>query len=158
MKNAVLIFAALIGLSSSAMADGFRCYGYGLQVQVFNKVDPTEGTRTPSTMIISSTDSDRGNRTISKFTYDNGTLESAHETGGLVYLGNVDLRFNDTGADDALILGSRIADTESVRLNVLFNYGDNLADGEITKGVFSVFSRQRGANAILMDCKRHLKN
>jgi hypothetical protein len=49
-----LVLACVVGLSTSAFASGFRCTSSeGYRVQIYNHVNPENGTRVPAALVLS---------------------------------------------------------------------------------------------------------
>src|ERR1035437_8361085 len=91
MKTIIVAHMAVAAIST-AKADGFKCEGVntGINVQVFNHTNPSEGRRTAAVMIVSDSYINSPNKTIAKFTDENNTL--VYQGYGL-FQAKVDLRY-----------------------------------------------------------------
>jgi hypothetical protein len=162
MKKLIATIATIATFTSfGAQADGFRCLTTAgdLKVSVYNMVDPSEGTRSPAKMIVSDPSISEGRKTIAKFSAANGTLETSHnESSGLRFEGIVDLRFSDLSRGGEYLLGTRLAEVDTIRLYVDFVYGDNLLDGDETRGAVTLIKRNGEISRHSATCTRYLKN
>lgn len=156
-----LFISTLISLVATAsLADGFVCTtdAQDLRVSVYNKVNAEDGTRSPSKMIVSNPQISQGRKTIAKFSADAGTLATANATSDLLtYIGNVDLRFNDSSRKGEYLLGTRLGQVSTITLEVDFRYGDNLFDGEETDGLVTLVKRNGEVVRQYVTCTRYLK-
>lgn len=159
MKNTILaLFVSLC--SASALADGFVCLTeeQNLKLTVYNKVNPTDGTRSPSVMVVSNPQHKIGNKTIARFNAESGTLVSDHlKTGGLLFEGLVDLRYNDVARKGEYLMGTRLGELSSLYLAIDFRYGDNLIDGEYVSGKIIALKRNGKTITAQAHCERYLK-
>jgi len=156
MKKLILAAAAVLSLSTSAaFADGFRCTTNDgeLNVAVYNKVMPAEGTRNAAVMIVSNPNLPAGEQMIARFQAP-ATLSNQSTT----YTGRVDLRFN--GFLAAKQVGSfSLGELKTIKLAVDFSYANAamLAD-ETTGAVLYLISRDHDAETKSATCTRYLKN
>lgn len=154
------IIATIIVLATStSFADGFVCESLesDLRVKIYNKVLPSDGTRSASVMIVSDPQVQPGRQTIAKFSTENGSLITAH-SGQLKFIGDVDLRFNDMGRSGEYLVGTRLGEVELIKLNIDFTYGDALSDGDTTSGRIIVVKRNGAAAVRDAVCTRYLKS
>jgi hypothetical protein len=156
-----LLISVLSFVSSLALADGFTCLTRGgdLQIQVLNNTSKSRGTRTASIMILSDPTVAEGYQTISRFSAQDGTLETDHATAdGLLYSATVDLRFSESGAAGEYLLGTRLGEVDGLILKIDFTYGDNLKNGESTKGFVKVIKHNGDEIKRFATCTRYLKS
>ncbi len=153
MKLLITLLTALS--ASTAMADGFTCKTYGdeLTVKVYNKTQPTEGTRNAAVMILSDSELAYGNKTIAKFTAD-GNLENS----GAAYTAGVDLRRLDSSRKGENILGTKLGNVDSIALAVDFKYNEPVAAGTVLLGRVTIVKRDGDIISEKMDCVRYLKS
>ena len=150
-----LIATALISLTASlALADGFVCKTYGddLTIKVYNKTQPSEGTRNAAVMVISDSNVSYGRKTIAKFTAE-GTLEST----GASYTAGVDLRRLDSNRKGENILGTKLGNVDSIGLEVDFKYNEPVDAGTVLLGHVTIEKRDGSSISEKMDCVRYLK-
>jgi hypothetical protein len=155
MKLAIALLALVI--ATPAMADGWLCSNkkQDLNVKVFNNVMPSEGTRVANVMVVSDKSVQTGRKTIVRFTEENGTLK----TEGTKYIGTVDLRFNDSGRKGENVMGTKLGNTDTMTLDVYFNYTKPAPAGDYVPARFVLAKRNGSADAVMMmGCKRYLKN
>ncbi len=153
------LIVALVTLASvQSFADGFVCEtdAGDLRLKVYNKVNPNEGTRSSSVMVVSNPQVGSGRRTIAIFTSDSGLLSTAHNS-GLKYIADVDLRFANSNRSGEYLVGTRLGEVEMIKLNIDFTYGDDLADGDETSGRLVVVKRDGAAIVRNATCVRYLK-
>ena len=164
MRNKILkslLMAFVISAANAAFADGFVCHtdDERLKIALYNHVSPEDGTRTPSTMIISDNFIAHGRKTIARFSAKNGVLAAVHngQGQGLSYLGIVDLRFNDTRRAGEYIMGTRLGEVDFVQLNVAFSYSIPVLHGEEISGQFIIVKRRGERRSLDVQCLRYLK-
>lgn len=150
-----LIFATLIAMSSTALADGFVCQTVNedLVIKIYNHTSPELGTRNAAVMIVSDPSINAGNKTIAKFT-SSGTLSSSVAS----YIADVDLRFTDLKRKGENILGTKLGQLKQLVLDIDFSYASPLAHGEQTSGVLTWIKRNGDVDATEVVCARYLKN
>ncbi len=155
MKHLVTAMIVM-GTSSFAMADGFKCETRDgdLVVKVYNHVQPEEGTRNGAVMVISDKNVQLGRKTIARFTDVNSTLKSK----GALYMAKVDLRFADSRRKGELIGGTKLGQLANISLDVDFKYNRPLEDGEETTGELVLDKRNGDSITLDVDCVRYLKS
>jgi len=159
LKNMVL--SALLLGSAQTYADGFSCVtdDGALAIHVYNKVNPEDGTRTASTMILSNPTVNAGKKTVATFSALNETLFTAHDsTDGLVYIGNVDLRYNDSGRKGEYLMGTRLGEVDYVRLDVAHNYLQPVQNNTVLQGAVTIVKRDGDLLSSWATCTRYLKS
>lgn len=153
MKTLTLI--AALALSMAAHADGFKCVtDSGLNVQVYNHTDPSEGTRTGAMMVVSDSSVGYGNKTIAKFTDLKGTLTS----NSLRYVGKVDLRMSESNRKGELIAGTKLGYVANLVLDIAFSYNSPVRIGTPVKSWLTVVKRDGSKIYDKAVCQRYLKN
>lgn len=154
MKKVFFTFALLLA-ASAAKADGFVCQTEsGLNVKVFNHVQPTEGTRTAAIMVISDSSVGDGNKTIAKFNQAQGTLSSE----GSEYTADVDLRFKDSRRKGENIAGTKLGELQMIQLKVDFSYATPTEAGDESEAVLILSKRNGEVLSEGAVCTRYLKN
>lgn len=151
-----LAVLAIATLSASAHADGFNCQTNdgSINVKVYNNTDAAVGTRVAAVMVVSDPSISDGKKTIARFTDVNGTMESR----GTVYVGNVDLRFNDTSLKGRNILGTKLGNIDTITADIDFSYAAPVAAGEEVTGKLRIARRSGSPIEADMTCSRYLKN
>jgi len=158
MTKPIIFTSTIISLlcaSASAVADGWRCRGSNLSIQVYDHKDPSIGTRTAAKMIIADPTAKFGSRTLAIFDDGAGTLLSR----GSKYYANVDLRRNDiVGMNGRNFGGTKLGFVDRITLDVYFNFSNPLRNGEDAAGSVTII-RRRGMGGPLnvpVTCTRHL--
>ena len=156
MKKVMLFVSAIASLASvSAKADGFVCKtDEGLTIKMYNHVQPEQGTRNASVMILSDDTISAGRKTIARFTDVKGTVSNS----GASYEANVDLRLNDSGRKGELVLGTKLGELDRVYVDVAFRYGHLAASGELMSGTITATKRNGEIIEQALECARYLKN
>ena len=154
MKKLIVIAIALA--STSAFADGFVCQTHNntLTVKAYDNTDAGQGTRNAAVMVLSDPEVRDGNKTIARFTDVKGTVTNH----GAQYVGNVDLRFNDSNKAGRLIGGTKLGQVDTIELDVDFSFAQPIENGESAEGVLHLNKRGGGEIALDVDCTRYLKN
>ena len=157
----MLVLILALGSTSIAQADGFKCVGQntGLNINVFNHTDPSDGTRSPAVMVVSDPMIGSPNKTIAKFSSDNRNLDYL---GYGKYSAKVDLRFNDSGRQGENIAGTKLGQLATIVLAIEFAYNQNTTDlaravAEIP-GKISYNKRNGEVLEEAVACTRYLKN
>jgi hypothetical protein len=147
-----LLTAIAMIASQQAMADGFLCQTVSgdLNIKIYNHVQPEDGTRTASVMILSSPEVSLGRKTIAKLSAAEKTLSSE----GTSYRGTVDLRRLDGGE---YLGGTRLEQVKSIDVTVDFSYGNPVADGTVLRGWMRINKRDGSSLKDKIVCKRYLK-
>lgn len=159
MKKIITILAVMF-TSTVTFADGWECYEIQkgpVVAKVYNYTNPSNGTRTASTMILSDRTVSEGRQTIATFNNWQNNLVSE----GANYTAQVDKRFSNI-KDGELIPnsngeGAKLGNVETVSLEVNFQYGEQLRDGDRRKGVLTVVKRDSDYFQLDMYCYRYLK-
>jgi hypothetical protein len=150
-----IVLTAVLATALSAQADGFKCETEsGLKVQVYNHTSPEMGTRTGSTMIISDSNVQYGNKTVAKFTAEKGTLSSNN----LRYTAKVDLRVSESNRKGELIAGTKLGYINKIFVDVAFSYSSPVRDGAVLPGALTVLKRDGTWVRQSAVCERYLKN
>jgi hypothetical protein len=151
-----LAILAIATLSASAQADGFNCQTNdgSINVKIYNNTDASVGTRVGAVMVVSDPSISDGKKTIARFTDVNGTFESRSTT----YVGNVDLRFNDSSLKGRNILGTKLGNIDTITADIDFSYAAPVAAGEDVEGSLRIVRRSGSPIKAAMTCSRYLKN
>jgi hypothetical protein len=150
-----IVFTTVLAAALSAQADGFKCETQsGLNVQVYNHTSPEMGTRTGSTMVVSDSQIQYGNKTIAKFTAQKGTLSSSN----LRYTAKVDLRVSESNRKGELIAGTKLGYVSQILLDVAFSYANPTRDGAVLPASLTVVKRDGTWVREAAVCARYLKN
>lgn len=146
-----LAILALTAFSLNGLAEGFKCRAlqHSLTVRVFGS-DTTPATREAQIMVVSDPRVSPGRQTIARFTRENGTLQNR----GVTFIGNVDLRFNDTGRAGENIGGTKLGELDQIILAVDFTYLEPAQLGEPRDGILTLLKRNGTAIEIGMVCSR----
>lgn len=158
MKTLKAFALSLITLASAsiAKADGFKCMtaeGY-LAVKVYNHTEPSMGTRSVSTMIISDPSVGFGRKTVALFTSEKGTL-AAHGLGK--YVAAVDLRMKASRRAGEYLVGTRLGELDTISLDLDFNYAYPVEDGAEVLGLATFVKRNGEVLSRELVCSRYLK-
>ena len=147
---------AIAAFSASAHADGFDCQTNegSISVKIYNNTDALVGTRVGAVMVVSDRSVSDGHKTIARFTDVNGTFESR----ATIYVGNVDLRFNDTSLKGRNILGTKLGNIDTITADINFSYAAPVAAGEEVEGKLFIQRRSGSPIVAAMTCSRYLKN
>lgn len=154
-----LLSFALVMTGSIASADGFVCQTEDsdlrpVSVKIYNHVQPSQGTRVSSVMVVSDPQIQAGNKTVAVFTSENGTLQSS----GAKYTGKVDLRFVESRSKGELIGGTKLGYLKNIVLDVDFSYALPIVDGEEAQGTLTLIKRNGEELTSAVNCVRYLKN
>lgn len=155
-----LTIMTLVFAATAAQADGFVCKTADgeLKVAVYNQTQPEAGTRNAATMILSNPTLQTGNKTIAKFTSEEGNLVGESTFSGVaMYTANVDLRFANSNREGEYLLGTRLGSVDKVVLEVEFSYENPVEDSAELDGIVSVEKRNGDSTSAPVVCKRHLK-
>jgi len=156
----ILIVAAAVLFATQVHADGFVCTseGHDLKIAVYNKTTGDQGTRNASAMILSDPAIGRGLKTITRFLADSETLLTDHNSSDfLTFIGSVDLRMTQSGGAGEYILGTRLGDVSTLKLEVDFSYGDDLFNGDKTGGYITLTKKSGEQLTRFAACVRYLK-
>jgi len=155
MKNLILS-ALVLSASFAAQADGFKCETLegDLAIKIFNHTNAAHGTRSGAVMIISDTSVSRGRKTIARFTDTNERLSSAMSS----YVGDVDLRYNDSSRKGELISGTKLGHLEQIIVDVNFSYGSPVSALSELTGLMTLVKRNGEEIVRDLSCTRYLKN
>jgi hypothetical protein len=153
MKKMIIAISVLVG--ALAHADGFKCITEsGLNIKVYNHIDPSKGTRNAAVMVVSDANVGLGNKTIATFYADKGVLTSRV----LTYVAKVDLRVSESNRAGELIGGTKLGYLARIILNVDFSYSSPLFDGEKTSATLLLQKRDGKQAVESAICTRYLKN
>ena len=154
MKTVLILLAALT--TTNVLASGFICEALDadLDIKVYNKVMPAEGTKNPAIMVLSNPTISQGRKTIAVFKETNGLLTK----NGQMYVAKVDHRFNDTGRKGELLAGTNIGNVKQVILNLDFSYAFPVDSGDYVPGTLSIVRRNGNTIHLELECERYLKN
>jgi hypothetical protein len=146
----------VLGQSSVAYADGFRCetVDSSLSIKAFNNTQPSEGTRNAAVLVLSDPSVKRGRKTIARFTDVNGTLRNSTA----LYSAKVDLRFNDSERKGEYLLGTRLGYVSRIDVAIDFAYGMGLRYGDETRGTITLVKRDGAQVSETLNCRRYLKH
>ena len=150
------LIATLIMIGSvTAQADGFKCETLerDLNVQVFHKVQPTDGTRNVAIMVLSDPAINHGRKTIARFQEINGTIDNT----GATYQAKVDLRYADSRAGGELISGTKLGQLATIVLRVAFSYARPVREGDVVPARLSLVKRDGQLIRRDLQCVRYLK-
>lgn len=160
MKNGILVVMAL-GMATIAQADGFVCEGQdsGLSIKVYNKTQPSDGTRTAAIMVISDPSINTPNKTIAKFSSENDNLEYQ---GYGNFEAQVDLRYNDSARKGENIAGTKLGQLKTIVLDLHFAYNTYFTTlavlGLEFPGTIAYNKRNGEVRSEKVICSRYLKN
>lgn len=160
MKNSILAVMVL-GMASVAQADGFICEAQdsGLSIKIFNKTQPTDGTRVAAVMVISDPAINTPNKTIVKFSSENENLEYQ---GYGKFEAQVDLRYNDSARKGENIAGTKLGQLKTIVLDLRFAYTTDstilAAIANEVPGRITYNKRNGEVRSEKVSCSRYLKN
>lgn len=156
MKTKFALALTALLATSSAFADGFRCETVegDLKLAIYNSTNPSKGTRTASTMVLSDPSVSNGRRTIAKFTEVKGTLSRS----GATFVADVDLRVAESRTAGEYLVGTRLGQVDQIHVDVDFNYGQPVEAGTELDGVLTVVKRNGSEIVRDLICTRYLKN
>lgn len=151
----VSLLVAVFAFPASVLADGFVCHNDkgDLNVRIYNNVNPEEGTRTASTLVLSNPELQAGNKTIAVFRDSTGLLSSKE----LVFTADVDLRFKESSRKGELIAGTKLGNLDQVKVIVHFSYADPVAEGAFVPASLILTKRDGAKIRQSLDCRRYLK-
>ena len=146
----LLILTMLIG--SSAFADGFVCYSSdrSLKVKMLNHVEPAEGTRTGSVMIVSDQTISDGKKTTVVFDSEEDTLT----TDGTFWRGQVP----EGVKGGRNIVGTKLNQISTFDVQVAYNYNRPVKSGAELSGELIVTKVNGNKLHEDLTCYRYLKN
>ena len=150
-----LVVSIVMLAATSAMADGFVCESLdgALKVKVFNKTQPSEGTRNAAIMILSDASVGFGNKTIAKLSAEATTLSNE----GTSYQGKVDLRRVDSDRSGELVAGTKLGYIKNINLEVDFSYARPVLAGTSVRGWLNIEKRDGSTITEKLECQRYLK-
>lgn len=155
MKTLILATAAIVTMSASAMADGFRCESLenSIRIKAYNQTSPELGTRSPAILVVSNPDIAFGKKTIATFESTDYLLSAK----GAYYTADVDLRYNASGRKGELIAGTKLGELKHVVLDVDFSYIEPVVDGTELSGMVTLIKRNGEKTYFEVSCVRYLK-
>lgn len=118
MKTAALFFLVLM-IPASALADGFICHGdqSGIEMAIYNQVNPHLGTRNPAVLVISDPALATSNHTEARFSPElNNFRYEGHGNYVAEVHGNVFL------FDSTSVAGHAVNSLNEIRLKIVFSY------------------------------------
>ncbi len=152
------VLTPILLLAAPAQADGFVCYSEAeqLQIQVYNHVNPEDGTRTPSVMILSDLSMEEGHRFIAKFSAENGELfaDGARYFARTVAPSEPEL---ESSSEDIILLGHSLGTLLELSLAIDFSYERPVAFGQEMLGVLEFVEQDGQVSWIDMMCTRYLR-
>ena len=155
----ILSIAMILASVTAAHADGFRCEGQntGVKIALYNHTQAAVGTRTAAIMVISDPTVGTPNKTIAKFTGNDGTLTA---NGNGQYTAKVDLRYSNSNRAGENVGGTKLGQLKTIDLNVFFSYSNAAAlrdASEIPARI--VYNKRNGETSYeKATCKRYTKN
>jgi len=155
MKKLIIALAAVLATGTLAHADGFVCAteAQDLKIQVYNQVQPEEGTRNAAIMVISNPRVQLGRKTIAKFHSESLLVNRA-----ALYSADVDLRYVDSNRKGELIAGTKLGFIDTITLAVDFTYAQPVVEGSMADGVLTIVKRDGQVKELAVECERYLKN
>lgn len=165
-KNLSAVALVLPLVTGSAFADGFVCTTTTVQsrlkgelnIKAYNEVDPELGTRNASVMVLSDPSIQYGRKTIATFKNSRLARTGTLVNSGAVFSANVDSRVSGIERGGELILGTKLSQLKSVKLDIAFSYARPVAEGAIV-GAKLTLMKENGSKIVrMMDCTRYLKN
>lgn len=155
MKQFIGFFLGIL-ISSNAYADGFKCLTAegDLFIQVYNHLQPSQGTRKSAMMIISDPTVHVGNQVIAKFTSENSTLDQE----GASYSARVDLRYTESRTKGEYISGTRLGFVKNIVLDIDFSYSSPVKKGTLVPASLLIEKRNGENIERNLVCSRYLKN
>jgi hypothetical protein len=154
MKS-LLIAIMSLGFSGAALADGFVCDTLDghYTVRIYNHTNPSRGTRNGAIMVFSDNTVNSGRKTIASFESENTLWDRE----GASYLANVDLRYGNSNRAGENILGTKLGQIDTIKVNIAFMYNAPVKAGQELDAQIVVMKRngQKGKTAAV--CSRYLK-
>ncbi len=159
MKYLIVGFGvAVLGISPSALADGFFCTGddTGTEFTIYHQTDRDQGTRKVSTLTVSEPSAQLEDQTIATFSDAKNTVTNS----GTNYTAKVDLRVAESRDADKQIAGTTLGNLEKIQVAVYFNYFQDTPSysGEKFKGQVEYFKRDGDSVKESLHCSRYLKH
>jgi hypothetical protein len=156
MQTIIIAIMAVVAIST-AKADGFKCEGVntGINVQVYNHTNPSEGTRNAAVMIVSDSYINSPNKTIAKFTDENNTL--VYQGYGL-FQATVDLRYIESSKRGENIAGTKLGYLKNINLQVYTKYGRSTYVDKVFDSKLTYVKRTGEIIEEKAICTRYLKN
>ncbi len=153
--KALLLAIALVSVSATAKADGFRCTSdsTSLNVKIYNEVQPSAGTRNGAVMVLSNPEISFPNKTVATFTSAKGTLENS----GSKYTGKVDLRVSESSRAGEFIGKTRLGMLKNVVVALSFNASKPVPAGASVLGWVTLNRRDGNKETYRLNCTRYLK-
>lgn len=148
--------SVILAIASQARADGFICGtdDRELQIQVYNKTNPAQGTRTASVMVLSDPTEEAGQQTLGRFTQINETLTNQ----GPVYTAFVQDAISNGHEVSEFAAGTRLKQVRTIHLSVNFNYANPVPDNAIVSGTLTFEKLNGSMTEKQITCNRYLKN
>jgi hypothetical protein len=156
MKSMMMAVLVAMGFSGVAMADGFVCDTLDghYTVKVYNQIDANRGTRNGAIMILSDNTIRYGRKTVATFASE----QTLADSDGASYDANVDLRYSNSGRAGENILGTKLGQIDTIRLNVAFYYNAPVKSEAALDGQLIVIKRNGQNGKVEVACSRYLKH
>jgi hypothetical protein len=160
MKSKLIGFFTLAAInlvaSTSVLADGFVCESIpgDIRVRVYNSTQPSVGTRTFHTMVISDPRVNYGRKTIARFDRASSAVKAYSST----YHAEVATRLESNSGAGELIGPTKLGQLKAILLNIDFKYSAPIANGAKTTGKLTLIKNDNDLIQLDMDCIRYLKN
>ncbi len=151
----ILALLITFTFSQTLWADGFVCHTADgeLDVKVYNKILPEEGTRNAAVMILSNPSVSFGRKTVATFTADEGTLSNT----GSKYFARVDERFNNIPKGEYL-QSTRLDYLKTIIVDIDFSYNNPSLHQDTTEGWMILIKENGAPIKSKLLCERYLKN
>lgn len=152
ISKLTLVFGFGAFLATPAFADGFVCEApaENINIRVFNRTDPGQGTRNVAVMVVSDPSLPFGKRTVARFEADEGRVSNV----GTVYTAVMNPQ---PMVISKTIAGMRLAQIQEVLLRVDFKYRRPVEHGTIVGAVLELYNINGDQLWVDMDCARYLK-
>jgi hypothetical protein len=111
-----LLASLVLTFSLTALADGFKCeqIDHNININVFNKTNPSEGVRNAAIMIFSDASISYGRKTIATFSSEKNKLDQT----GTSYSAKVDLRVKESNRAGENLLGTKLGQLKEIHLTI----------------------------------------
>ncbi len=153
-----VLLAALVAITTTsiARADGFDCHTttQDLNVKIYNYVDPSEGTRSASFMVLSDPSVGYGRKTIASFSDLKDTLSQE----GSAFFADVDLRVSESNRSGENVGGTKLGHLKHVAVVVSHSYSNPVAEGTYLPGAIHFYKRNGEVSSQGLVCVRYLKH
>jgi hypothetical protein len=139
-----LVSILIMGSSMAAYADGFNCLSQSgdLKIKIYHHVKSEGAVDSPARMILSNPSNNGGAKTIAVFNDAGGALGIAAESvilSSTTYVGLFDQsEIKTSTVSDAMVLGEKIANLQTIQITVDFRSGDSLVNGSVVEGLITL--------------------